>query len=97
MAAADVLYTFADPLQHSNRKRGAGIGVIDGKTFTDLCTIPLQTDIACLAVDHRDRFLAVVDVQSLAVRVLEVRLIVAHDCFLPPASWVPSAIRLLFV
>jgi hypothetical protein len=70
---ADVLYAYSDPLVAISRRRGPGITVIDGDTFRDLCTLPLDTPVAGLAVDHRDKCFAVVDIQSGCARLFEVR------------------------
>ena len=73
--AADVLFTFAAPDQTPNRRHGTGIGVIDGDSFADLCTLPQDSSdiIIGMAIDHYDRFMAIVEAQSGAVKLMEVR------------------------
>ena len=72
LAVADVLYAYSDPLVAASRRRGPGITVIDGDSFTDLCTLPMDTPVAGLAVDHRDKCFAVVDIHSGCGRLFEV-------------------------
>ena len=69
---AYVLYAYSDPLVAASRRRGPGIAVIDGDSFTDLCTLPMDTPVAGLAVDHRDKCFAVVDIHSGCARLFEV-------------------------
>jgi hypothetical protein len=71
--AADVMYAYLDPTSSAaSRRRALGITVIDGDAFTDLCTLPLEFQVGGLAVDHRDRGFAAVDIQSGCARVFEV-------------------------